>query len=68
MESFSVVLMAASPKVPFDLRLSAARGGVSMTPAKVADATLCTEEQCLMRKTWNPDEFPQRGRGGESSC
>lgn len=57
----SAALRAASPLVSFDLRLSTARGGVSATPARVADATLCTDEECLMRNAMDRDEFPQRG-------
>lgn len=50
-----------SPPVPFDLWLSTVRGGASATPAKVADASLCTDEECLMRKGWDPDKFTEGG-------
>lgn len=51
----------ASPRAPFDLWLSTARGGARATPAKVAAASLCGDEECLMRKGWDPDKFTQGG-------
>lgn len=60
----------ASPPGPSDLWLSTAwGGGARATPAKVADASLCTDEECLMRKGWDPDKFTQGGWGEKrSSC
>lgn len=38
-----------------------ARGGALATPAKVADVSFCTDEECLMRKGWDPYKFTQGG-------
>ncbi len=59
------VCSTRAPPLPSDLWLSTVRGGASATPAKVADASLCTDEECLMRKGWDPDKFTQGGRRKE---
>lgn len=50
-------------RVAFDLWLLTARGGASAPPANLADVSLCTDEECLMRKGWDPDKLAKGGRG-----